>query len=85
MELVYVEWLDIHDSTEGWKTHEELVSWAKEPWIVKQAGWLFEETDKRIIIVNMICEPYDMVSHMTDIPKGCILTIKKIEISEENQ
>jgi hypothetical protein len=77
MELIYLEWIDIQ-SQDAWADYEEVVDWKQKDWIVKQVGWVFEETDTHVVVVNMICEVFDKVAHITKIPKGTIICRKPI-------
>ncbi len=53
--LVYVEWCDAISLEVQWQTEEELLEWAKsEDWIVRQVGWIIEETEKYILLAGKI-------------------------------
>ena len=50
--LIYIEWADAC-SQGGWKTKEQALAWVKTTnWYVHQVGWLLEETDKYILLVD---------------------------------
>jgi len=54
--LVYIEWADA-TSNSGWFTEEEMKDWVKtSAWVVKQVGWVFEETPKYIALYGSIVD-----------------------------
>lgn len=53
--LIYIEWCDAISHTRGWMTKKEAFDWAKnEDWIVRQAGFLMEETKEYILLASRI-------------------------------
>lgn len=54
MKLIYLEWADAHTNT-GWKTEEEAKLWAENTdWIIKECGWLINETKEYIAIATAL-------------------------------
>ena len=78
MKPVYIEWNDIRENTVGWIEHEAAETWALADWTVKQIGWVFQETEENIVLVNQVCEAFDNVGNIVKIPKGCIIRMEDI-------
>jgi hypothetical protein len=78
--LIYIRWVDCYDNTGQWKTLSELGEWYEEDWDVDQVGWIYEETDDYIVLINMVCEGHDSVSHVTKIPKPWIKHREEIKL-----
>lgn len=51
MKLIYIEWDDAHSSN-GWHTKEDVEKFLNEIPTIKQVGWIFEETNRYIILVG---------------------------------
>ena len=47
--FVYLEWHDAFASP-GWYTDGEINQWKKGNFIVREAGWIIEETDKQLVL-----------------------------------
>ena len=75
--LVYLEWEDAVSNSEGWRDERDVKLWAKETnWLVKESGFLIEETAKYILLANkMIPQSQDnevFFGMLKKIPKGWI-------------
>jgi len=76
---VYVIWRDISVKS-GWHEQDEIdefVSDDKEN-IVYQCGFLYEEDENQICILNSFFENKDLLGDICKIPKGCVLSIVKL-------
>ena len=49
--LIYIEWHDAF-ATGAWCTRHQLDEWKQGEFIVREVGWLIEETDKQIILAG---------------------------------
>ena len=54
--LIYLEWHDAFGRG-GWRTSQELDEWKKGEFVVREVGWLIEETDKQIILAGRHVPP----------------------------
>ena len=83
--LIYIEWADAYSSNyDEWRTIDECLEWADDyKWIVKQIGWILEETKHYILLaskkndIGQDAEP--QYSLLTKIPKTWIKYKKVIQ------
>jgi len=52
MKLIYLEWEDAFTQGDGWMSADMLDDWKNETFVVKQSGWVYDETDRHIILVG---------------------------------
>jgi hypothetical protein len=81
---VLITWRDI-TTLNGWVSQDEVddfVTDAKEN-IVNQVGFLYEEDENQIVILNSIFENKDIIGDVTKIPKDCIISV--IRLTDLNQ
>lgn len=79
--LIYIEWCDAIGQ-ESWNSKETLIEWAKQDnWVVKEAGFLLDETKQYLLIANRCTENDDMPNYSctTKIPKTWI--VKRVNIT----
>jgi hypothetical protein len=58
--LIYIEWCDAIESNEGWQDINVIKYWAKtSDWIVKECGFLIEETKEYIVFASRIGNYHD--------------------------
>lgn len=82
-QLVYIEWYDTVNGNPEWVTKEQAIEWAKTgEWIVKQSGWIIEDT-KDYLLLGLGIREGDSFSATRylgaiQIPKGCIRKLKEI-------
>lgn len=81
MELVIVDWVDSRVDG-GWSTNEEYTSRA-EPLEIVSAGFLLQETDAYITLVQNVSE--HLVAETVSIPKGCVVEITRTGYMDEMQ
>lgn len=83
MKLIYIEWHDAFASG-GWYDKDQLDNWKQGDWIVKQVGWLYEETNKQIILASRYSPPdqdgIEQYGQLQKIPKTWIR--KRIDLSK---
>jgi hypothetical protein len=84
MKLIYIEWQDAH-TQEGWNTDEEIKEFCdNQEFIIKECGWLIEETKRHLVIGTALKEKTDywsrQVLHLHKIPKTWIKKRKNIII-----
>lgn len=75
--LIYIEWADAHTNTAGWRTEEEAILWAQETdWIIRECGWVIEETEEYIAIATALKPENDYEErqylNLHKIPKGWV-------------
>lgn len=72
MELIYIEWHDAFDYNQGWMNVDDVDEWLDDDWVVSQCGWVYEETDDYLVLINMCAFGHDSFSHVTKIPRPWI-------------
>ncbi|KQT25869.1 hypothetical protein ASG22_03990 [Chryseobacterium sp. Leaf405] len=80
--LVYIEWEDAYSVPQEWHTEDQMTGiLADECFTVKQTGFIIKETDKFIVLANVLNElnlSENQFSGLHRIPKGCLL--KQIDL-----
>jgi hypothetical protein len=76
---VIVTWRDI-TTKNGWNDQDEIDSYIMDldESIVHQVGFLYEEDDQQICLLNSYFSGQDLLGDLTKIPKGCVIEIKKL-------
>lgn len=76
---VIVIWRDI-TTKNGWNEQEEIDAYIMDEKenIVYQVGFLYEEDDQQICLLNSYFYGQDLLGDLTKIPKGCVIEIKKL-------
>ena len=76
---VIVIWRDI-TTLNGWISQEELDTYVvdEEENIVFQAGFLYEEDENQIILLNSIFKSKDIMGDATKIPKDTVIEIQRL-------
>lgn len=76
---VLVRWRDITVST-GWIEQDALDSFVMdaEEAIVTQVGFLYEEDEEQIVLLNSFFHGKDLLGDVTKIPKGCVIQVVKM-------
>ena len=72
-----VKWIDI-TTLNGWVEQDaadDFITNDKEN-ICYQAGFLYEQDEKKVVLLNSYFLENDLLGDVTKIPKGCILDIK---------
>jgi hypothetical protein len=74
---VLVKWYDISTSS-GWKEQEEIDTFVMDEKenLVFQVGFLYEEDERQICLLNSYFSGRDLLGDLTKIPKGCVVEIK---------
>jgi len=74
-----VKWRDITTRT-GWVSQEECDTFVMddEENVCHQAGFLYEEDEHQITLLNSYFPSGDLLGDVTKIPKGCIIEITKL-------
>lgn len=80
--LIYIQWIDICDNTVGWTPIVKLDEWIRPDWVVHQIGWVYEETETHLVLINMVSEIMGSVSHMTKIPVKSIIYRNEIKLKK---
>lgn len=76
---VYVVWRDISVKT-GWCEQDDIDSFVSDDTenIVYQCGFLYEEDENQICVLNSFFENKDLLGDLCKIPKGCVIKIVKL-------
>ncbi len=76
--LVTVKWIDI-TTQNGWMNQEEADDFVmdREADIVMQAGFLYEEDENQIVLLNSYFKNKDLFGDLTKIPKGNVIELIK--------
>jgi len=78
-EPVLVRWRDITVST-GWIDQDSLDRFVmdEDEAIVTQVGFLYEQDEQQIVLLNSYFHGKDLLGDVTKIPRGCIIEMKKL-------
>jgi hypothetical protein len=79
MKRVEVTWIDIR-SDDGWRTLNKLEKFITGDNTVKQIGFLHEEDEEQIVLLDSYFEDGTLFGGVHTIPRGCIKSI--IELKE---
>jgi hypothetical protein len=77
MKRVEVTWVDIR-SSDGWHSLNKLETFITEKVIVRQIGYLFEQDDDQIVLLDSYFDDLSLYGGVHTIPKGCIQSIKDL-------
>ena len=78
MKIVQVTWVDIV-SDDGWHTQNRLDNYIhKDNKTVRQVGYLYEEDEEQVVLLNSYFTKKDMFGDITKIPRGCIVSIDEL-------
>lgn len=85
MTLVYLEWCDAVASSGEWSTKDVVTEWGKRTsWVVKECGWIIEETKEYIVIASCWKEGDELIDeqfkHLMKIPKTWVKKRKVIKL-----
>lgn len=76
MKAVLVIWKDISQSDSSWRTQNELDKFiTKEDNVVRQLGFVVEDDDDQLVIVDSYFTDKSNYGSATKIPKGCIVSV----------
>ena len=80
-ETVIVKWRDITTSGLGWMEQEEVDLFVtdNEEAIVYQVGFLYEQDEDQIVLIDSYFHGKGTWGNITKIPKGCVLEIIKLK------
>ena len=78
-EPVLVKWLDITVKS-GWHSQEEIDEFVMDmdERIVFQSGFLYEEDENQVCLLNSYFTNKDLLGDLTKIPRGAIVEIIKL-------
>lgn len=77
---VLVRWVDITTQS-GWITQDEADDFVSnnDSDIVQQVGFLYEQDDNQIVLLNSFFTEKDLLGDLTKIPKGAVIQIIKLK------
>jgi len=76
---VLVKWYDISTKA-GWHEQEGIDQFVmdEDENLVYQVGFLYEEDERQICLLNSYFSGRDLLGDITKIPKGCVVEIKHL-------
>jgi hypothetical protein len=77
MKRVLVTWIDIR-SDDGWRTLNKLEKFITGNNTVHQIGFLYEESEDQIVLLDSYFEDKELYGGVHTIPKGCVLSITEL-------
>ena len=82
--LEYIEWCDACSQSD-WKSYGQSLKWGKEvEWVIRQVGWILDETDEYILISDKYSmenlHEEAMFNDLMKIPKTWIRKRKVIKL-----
>jgi hypothetical protein len=79
-EPVLVKWRDITTSGLGWMEQEAVDDFVtdSDEAIVYQLGFLYEQDEHQIVLIDSYFHGKGMWGNVTKIPKGCVIEITKL-------
>jgi hypothetical protein len=77
VKIVEVIWIDIR-SDSGWRTLNQLETFITSKNPVRQVGYLYEQDDDQIVLLDSYFQEKDLYGGVHTIPRGCIVEIKEI-------
>lgn len=77
MKRVEVRWIDII-SSDGWHDQNKLDKFITQHNPVRQIGYLYEEDENQIVLLDSYFEDKSTYGGIHTIPKGCIIEMKEI-------
>lgn len=79
-DFMEVEWLDA-SSEDGWVDHTTDLS----PPVMVTRGWLYRDEEKYLVLVNSLSkDDKEIVGGTNTIPKGMIVSTRKLKVSNAN-
>jgi hypothetical protein len=79
MQIVIVKWRDI-TSQDGWHSANKLDNFIiEDDNLVVQIGFLYEEDEDKIVLLDSYFEKKDLYGGVHKIPRGCIVSIQKLD------
>ncbi len=83
--LIYIRWVDAYDGSGGWTSLSDIDDWKQTDWEVDQVGWLYEETENYLILINLVAENVDSIGHRMKIPKPWIRHREEIKLGRKQR
>ena len=76
---VLVKWYDISTKS-GWHEQEGIDSFVmdEDENLVYQVGFLYEQDERQICLLNSYFSGRDLLGDITKIPKGCVVEMKEL-------
>lgn len=84
MKLIYIEWCDAIANGLEWTDSDVAKEWGKKSeWIVRECGWILEET-KQYIVIASVWKPEDALCNeqfkqLMKIPKTWVIKRKELD------
>ena len=84
-ELIYIEWCDAVASGNEWQFEDIVLEWGEmTEWVVKECGWVVNETKDYIVIASCYKEADEFTDpqykHLMKIPKPWVIKRKEIKV-----
>jgi hypothetical protein len=77
VKIVLIKWKDIK-SDDGWHQAEDLDRFIHEDNTVSQVGFLYEQDEEQIILLDSYFLDKELFGGVHKIPRGCIISIQEL-------
>lgn len=82
--IAIVVWEDIVATDNNWRTEDDGIHWSdSESGLVSQVGYLLDQDDKYIVLMDSFFQEGDMIGSVTRIPLVTVKSIKLIEHKDQ--
>lgn len=73
MDINLIQWRDAHVPDIGWHSRDQLQDEFDQEFIINSVGFVFDENDKYIALVQNADQDNEKLSNMISIPRDCII------------
>ena len=79
---IIINWIDISSHDGAWMDLEEALKF--KPIAIETCGWMIKETEDYVVVVSSVSfdEDDNVIGSVNAIPRGCIVSIKRLEVSQ---
>jgi hypothetical protein len=82
--IAIVIWEDVVASDQNWRSEDEGIDWSdNEPGLVNQVGYLLDQDEKYILLMDSFFACSDTIGSLTRIPVSLVRSIKIIEPKDQ--
>lgn len=82
--IAIVTWEDVISSDQNWREESDGLEWSdNETGLVSQVGYLLDQDENHILLVDSFFPDGDTIGAITRIPASLVRSIKLIEVTEQ--
>ncbi len=82
--IAMVVWEDVVASDQNWRTEDDGIDWSdNESGLVNQVGYLLDQDEKYILLVDSFFPESDTIGALTRIPISLVRSIKIVEPKDQ--